>query len=219
NPEIIDTVIDSGLPFFISTLLATEKEIDWAVNRIQKRGPSHFAILHGQHTMMSSGSGVDVSQTTLGYINTLKKRYRVPVGFIDHTPHVWMPAAAAAAGADSVCKHLSLSRTDKGPDWQVCLEPDEMKEAVSWARGIRDSSNLKHKKLASGEDKDRFKMRRSIVATRALRSGDVIKRDAIAFKRPGTGIEPSQYEDIIGKRVTCDIDENEMLRIDNLKEV
>jgi sialic acid synthase SpsE len=219
NPEIIDTVAESGLPFFLSTLLATEEEIDWAVNRIRKKATSSFSILHGQHTMMSSGSGVNAAQTALGYISTLKNRYDVPVGFIDHTPYVWMAAVAVAAGADAVSKHLALSRSDKGPDWQVCLEPDEMTQAVRWARGIRESMNPKHKKLAAGEDLDRGKMRRSIVAARPLRAGKAIEREDISFKRPGTGIEPAKYGDVIGKIVTCDVAEDGLIPIGILKEV
>lgn len=217
NPHIIDAVIESGIPFFLSSLMATEKEIDWAVNRIQKKGSSHFSILHGQHTMMSGGSGVIAAQTSLGYIRTLKKKYNVPVGFVDHTPYIWMPAAAVSAGADSVSKHLALSRNSKGPDWQVCLEPDEMKESVNWARELKESINTKQKIIAFGEELDRNKMRKSIVASKNLYTGDILTYMDIEFKRPGLGIMPSNYEVVVGRRITRNIEENEFIRMEDLE--
>ena len=77
NPDIIDTVTDSGLPFLLSLPLASEKEIDWAVNRIRKRGADNFILMQGQHTMASGENGVDIEHTSLGYISTLKEKYQV----------------------------------------------------------------------------------------------------------------------------------------------
>ena len=168
NPDIIDAVIGSGLPFCLSTLMATEKEIDWAVERIFRKGRSDFAILHGQHTMASGEAGGDVVHTALGHLGTLKNRFQVPVGFIDHTPLIWMPAAAVAAGADIVTKHLAVARSEKGPDWQVCLEPEEMKQSIIHARNMKTSISVKTKQLAPGENMDRSVMRRSIVAARTI---------------------------------------------------
>jgi sialic acid synthase SpsE len=218
NPAVIDAVADSGLPFFLSVPLATEKEIDWAVDRIRRSSSAQFGILHGQHTMMSGGVGVDASQTSLGYISSLKRRYKVPVGFIDHTPYTWMPSAAVSAGADSVSKHLALSREDKGPDWQVCLEPGEMKETVIWARKTKQSINEKGKRLASGEEMDRSKMRRSIVASRRIGRGRVVQWEDIAFKRPGTGIDPSRYGDVVGRKVTRDMSADDQINISDIEE-
>jgi sialic acid synthase SpsE len=212
NPKIIDQVVDSGLPFFLSTLLATEEEIKWAVDRIEKRRAASFVILHGQHTMMSSEGSVKPFQTALAYIQSLKSAYGIPVGFIDHTSQIWMPAVAVAAGANSVSKHMAISRSEKGPDWQVCLEPEEMKNSISWAREIRQGMACAAKKLAAGEDADRKKMRRSIVASRFLEAGKMICWEDIDFKRPGVGIEPSKYGDVIGKTLTCDVKMNELFQ-------
>lgn len=201
NPDIIDAVAGSGLPFCLSTLMAKEDEIDWAVNRALINGNVNFALLHGQHTMASGEEGVKVEHTSLGYIGALKKKYRLPVGFIDHTPLTWLPAAAVAAGADIVTKHLALARSEKGPDWQVCLEPEEMKEAVVRARDMRASIGIKTKQLAPGENMDRSVMRRSIVAARTIEAGKTIAREDIEFKRPGSGLDPIQYEQVVGKTV------------------
>lgn len=218
NPDIIDAVIDSGLPFFLSLPLATEEEIDWAVNRIRKNGDDNFILLHGQHTMASGENGVNIEHTSLGYISTLKEKYQVPVGFIDHTPLKWMPACAVAAGADSISKHLTWSREERGPDWHICLEPNEMKEAITWAYKMNQSIKIKNKQLAPGENLDCSIMRRSIVASRAIKSGKSIERNDICFKRPGNGIDPAQYNDIIGKVARRDILPDEQITTFDLED-
>jgi len=218
NPDIIDAVVDSNLPFFLSIPLATEKEIDWVVKRINNKGKHDYMFLHGQHTMASGKDGVDVAHTSLGYISTLKKRYGVPVGFIDHTPYIWMPAAAVAAGADCVTKHLAISRGEKGPDWHICLEPDEMTQAVSLAKKMKLSIETVVKKLAPGEELDRSIMRKSIVALKTIPVNKKIERKDLAFKRPGTGLEPSMFEEIIGKIAGRNIRPDEQLKISDLWE-
>lgn len=218
NPDMLDAVVDSGLPFFLSLPLATEKEIDWAVKRIVAKSAKDFGLLHGQHTMASGEHGVDAAHTSLGYIAVLKKRYGVPVGFIDHTPLVSMPACAVAAGADLVSKHLILSRKDKGPDWSVCLEVDEMKKAVEFANKTKKSIDVKEKMLAPGENLDRSVMRRSIVAINGIKKGSIIRREDIAFKRPGKGIDPSRYEEVLGRSTVRDIGPDEQISMKDLKE-
>jgi len=212
NPDIIDSMVDCGLPFFLSLPLASAEEIDWAINRIKRKKAAHFALLHGQHVMASEGLGVDPEHANLGFIETLKGRYGVPVGFIDHTPLKWFPAVAIAAGAEIVCKHMTLSRKDKGPDWQICLEPLEAKEAVYLARKTYKSVIMKSKNLAPGENIDKTLMRRSIVSVRTLKRGMLIRRGDLCFKRPGTGICPSLFEDIVGKRLLRDIQRDAQIK-------
>lgn len=218
NPDIIDSICDSGLPFFLSLPLATENEVDWAINRITCNGNNNFAILHGQHTMASGSNGVNVEDTSLGYISSLKERYNLNVGYIDHTPFLWMPASAVAAGADVISKHLTYSRSEKGPDWQICLEPNEMKLAIDWARKMNQSINVKIKRLAPGENMDRSQMRRSIVASKKIRSGEIIQREYLAFKRPGNGLEPSSYDRVVGKVATHDINKDDQISLSYLED-
>jgi len=217
NPDILDAVSDSGKPFFLSLLLASEKEIEWAIQRISRRKFPVFGLLLGQHTMASGEQGVSLEHTNLGYIKTLKELYKVPVGFIDHSPLTWMPAVAVVAGADIITKHLALSRSDKGPDWQVCLEPDEMKQAIAWVKKAKESISTTNKKLAPGENMDKAVMRRSIVAARQIEMDTIIEREDIVFKRPGSGIPPDQYLDIVGKKARRTIFSDEIIVFDDVK--
>lgn len=217
NPDIIDVVVDSKIPFFISIPLASEDEIHWIINRVKKNGADNFAILHGQHTMFSSKGGIPLLQTDLGVIKKLKDKYNVPVGFVDHTPKTWMPTVAVAAGANIITKHLALSRTDKGPDWHICLEPNEMKETILLAKECSVSINSKDKQLAEGEELDIPLMRKSIVTAHNLEKGHLIQEKDILFKRPGNGISPDKFKSIIGKKVTRDLNKDEIITIKDLQ--
>ncbi len=211
NPDIVDAVAECGLPFFISLPLASSEEIDWVVTYLENKGVENYILLHGQHTMASGESGVSIEHTSLGFINTLKNKYKKHIGFIDHTPLIWMPTSVIASGVNVISKHLCLDRSEKGPDWHICLEPNEMKEAISLAKLMQKSMNTKDKVLAPGENFDKSIMRRSIVAARDIKKGEVIQRKDFVFKRPGTGMEPSRYNEFVGKTTICEINEDEQL--------
>ncbi len=216
NHQIIDEVAKTGLPFFISLPLASEEEIKWAVDRASLIN-DNFILLHGQHTMASvDEQGVHPEYTSLGYLEQIKQKHNKPVGFIDHTSYIWMPACAVAAGANVITKHLCISRAEKGSDWQVCLEPEEMKEAISLARKISNSINTKVKILAPGENIDKSVMRRSIVAARHIPEGKTIEAEDIAYKRPGDGMEPFLSEKVIGKKVIKSIDVDQQILLNDL---
>ncbi|MFH1386143.1 MAG: N-acetylneuraminate synthase family protein [bacterium] len=217
NPDMIDAVRDSGLPFFLSLPLANVTEVEWALNRIRTLGKAEFALLHGQHTMASGEHGVEIEHTSLGYLSAIKEQYALPAGYIDHTSAIWGPAAAVAAGADIVSKHIALSRAEKGPDWHVCLEPEEMKQAVGLAVKMKESMNIKNKVLAPGEMIDRSIMRRSIVAAKKIPKGKAIERSDLEFKRPGTGLEPLRFMELIGRIALQDINCDEEIKPSDLR--
>lgn len=199
NPGIIDAVIESKIPFFISLPLASIQEIDWIANRCIQHGAQNYAFMQGQHTMASGEHGVAPEDSNLGFIRTLKEKYDTLVGYIDHSPSTHMPSVAVAAGATFISKHLSLNDDDKGPDWFVCLSPEKMRSAIEYTRKIRKSLSIKDKILAPGENIDKTLMRRSIVAAYDIPKGSVICKDMLTFKRPGSGMPPNEYEALLGK--------------------
>lgn len=215
NYIIIDAILETGKPFFVSLPLATEDEISWVVDRILSRKPcAQFALLHGQHSMASGKEWVEPSDTALGYIATLKRRFGRPVGFIDHTPFYWMPAVAVAAGAQIVTKHFTPSHDSRGPDWAICLNQEETKKAIEMARDISKSVNTKDKRLAKGENLDRKTMRRSMVSAHNIIKNKAIVLNDIALKRPGSGMPPSSVDELVGKRAVRDIEVDTILTKD-----
>lgn len=217
NPQILDGVAQSKKAVMLSLPLATSAEIQWAVTRLQNQGVKEFALLHGQHTMAGDGAGVPPEFSSLGFISTLQRQYQVPVGFVDHSNTTWLAAAAVAAGAKIVTKHLTSDRSLQGPDWKICLEPVEMQECIQNARAIYKSINCADKVLAPGEDIDRTIMRRSIVAATNLSKGSLLSIELLAFKRPGNGIEPAKVEQLLGRKLNRNLDVDQLITLDDVE--
>jgi sialic acid synthase SpsE len=218
NPSMLRAVMDSGLPFFLSIALASEAEVDWVLRFIQRYAPAaEFTMLHGQHTMASGEHGVCPEHTSLGYLGTLSKRLGTSVGFVDHTPYEWFPACAVAAGASIVTKHMAPSHELRGPDWPICLDPEEMKRSISMARNVYRSIREQAKVLAPGEYMDRSEMRRSIVADKDMEAGHVLQRGDFVFKRPGTGLPPDQEDAVMGSVLVKAVKKDEAISLDILR--
>ncbi len=218
NPRMLDAVVDSGLPFMVGTAMATVEEIDWAVNRLLRRSGANFCLLHGQHIMSTSENrGVPESEVSLKTIQYLYDRYRLPIGFTDHTSSGIVPALAAAHGAVVVTKHMSPGSDWQGPDWQVCLAPNDMARCVQLVRTADITGGGSQKKeLATGERADRTQMRRSIIAKCDLPAGTVLKAEHLVLKRPGTGIDQRELETIIGKKLAVAVAEDEQIKPEQL---
>ena len=218
NPDMLDAVAATGVPFFLSTAMATLEEIDWAVEYLRARGCDNFALLHGQHSLLSAdGNGVPEHETNLASIDFLRLRYAVPVGFIDHTSNPIMPVVAALRGAAVVSKHFALSRAMHGPDWHICLEPRELADTIKQLRIAESTLGKADKVLAHGEMGDRVQMRRSIVAARPLPSGAQLRAEDLRFKRPGTGLAPRQVTEVVGRILAVDLAEDDQVRLEHLR--
>ncbi len=216
NPRMLDVISDSGLPFWLSTLMGTLEEIDWAVNRIKQRTSTQFGILHGQHVMASDHSiGVPPEMAQLDCIKSMKDRYGVVIGFIDHTNTVIMPSIAVAKGASVVFKHLAPRTEWKGPDWGVSLDPDNWKMCSEFVRyaGLTfgDSKNL-----SQAEIKDRTLQRRSLFLSNNLNVGHCLREQDLVELRPGGGIDPKNIGDIIGKKINKSLPVNFMIRLEDI---
>ena len=206
NPQMLDRVAGSGRPFWLATLMCTAGDIDWAVSRLKNLRAGNFGILHGQHIMSSkTGAAVPPELTQLDCIRIFKERYDVPVGFVDHTSSIYLPALAAAKGADIVMKHLAPGPRWRGPDWQVCLTPKKWKESRDILRyAVLTSGDSKE--LSTGELNDRKLHRRSLFTHRPLNAGhSVTEKDLIAL-RPGDGMEPKDITFLIGKKTRQPLD-------------
>lgn len=216
NPRILDAVSRTGLPFFITSLVSTDKELEWAVNRVKKNKSASFGILFGQHTMFNE-EGVPLEEMNLSSIKYLEEKYNLPIGYVDHTPQIWGPACAVSAGAKIVTKHLSLSRDERNSDWFVCLEPSEMKSSIQYAKALYKSIRSTPFKR-SIESKDRIVMNRSIVAANNLQKGKILNDNDIAFKRPGEGVSPSKIDRFIGKETVKAINKDEYITLNDIND-
>lgn len=214
NPRIVDAVSVCGKPFLISTLMGTLEEIDWAVFRAKNRGAKNFGLLHGQHIMAShKGDAVPVEYTQLDCIVMMEQRYALPVGFVDHTNSEIMPTIASSRGAALITKHLSPMSGWRGPDWQVCLDPDGWRRAAQYMK-YANAARGANKTLSLEEIEDRSLQRRSIVAAKNIPQGKLLEDEDICFKRPGGGLDPRNVEEYIGRRVNQSVVVDQLLSED-----
>ncbi|MBI2636161.1 N-acetylneuraminate synthase family protein [Candidatus Peregrinibacteria bacterium] len=168
-----------------------------------KKAQTSYALLH-----CVSSYPAPVNQINLRAMKTLEEAFNVPVGYSDHTEGIGVSVTAAALGARIIEKHFTVRKKDPGPDHAASLEPDELKEMV---RIIKNRDALRHavivqESLGTGEKtcqpceiNTRDVARRSLVLARDAQAGERITGDMIAIKRPGTGIAPKEFGNILGK--------------------
>ncbi|MFZ4441632.1 MAG: N-acetylneuraminate synthase family protein, partial [Syntrophales bacterium] len=131
---------------------------------------------------------------------TIKNAFGVEVGYSDHTPGIEVPIAAVALGATIMEKHFTLDRNLPGPDHKASLEPDELKAMVEVIRNIEKALGSGIKCPSPSEEKNKPIARKSLVATKPIKTGELFCADNITAKRPGTGISPMRWDEIIGRK-------------------
>lgn len=144
---------------------------------------------------------------------TLGRELGVRVGYSDHTRGIEVPIAAAALGAEVIEKHFTLSRELEGPDHKASLEPDELAAMVRAVRNVEAALGTGEKRVTASELPNRDVARKSIVAKRPIKAGEILSADNLAAKRPGDGISPMEWDKIIGTKAVKDFSEDEQIRI------
>lgn len=171
--------------------------------------------------------GVEKEQITVLHCNTeyptpfrdvnlkamleIGERFGVKIGYSDHTQGIEVPIAAVAMGATIIEKHFTLDKNMEGPDHKASLEPDELKVMVSAIRNIEQALGTGHKQISESERKNIEIARKSIVAACIIRKGEMFTEENLTVKRPGTGISPMQWNDVIGRVATHDYKEEELI--------
>ena len=184
-------------PVILSTGMSDLHEIKSALDIFEKTGvPKNFiTILHC--TTSYPAPMIDVN---LKAMQTIHKEFDVAVGYSDHTLGIEIPIAAVALGASIIEKHFTLDRNLYGPDHKSSLEPKELKEMVKAIRNIELALGDGVKQMMPSEKSNREIVRKSLVAIKEIKSGDVFSLDNVSAKRPGTGISPMNWDQIVGKK-------------------
>lgn len=197
-----------GKPIIISTGMADLKEIEEAVNAMVKAGANiaNITILH-----CNTEYPTPMQDVNLRAMNTIKETFNVPIGYSDHTLGIEIPIAAVALGATVIEKHFTLDRNLEGPDHKASLEPDELKAMVDAIRNIQQALGNGIKEPSNSEKKNKVIARKSIVASRAIHKGNVFTEENITVKRPGNGISPMLWDEIIGSTASKNYEEDEMI--------
>lgn len=144
---------------------------------------------------------------------TIKNAFNVKVGYSDHTKGIEVPIAAVALGAEVIEKHFTLDRNMEGPDHKASLEPDELKLMVESIRNIEKVLGNGIKKPSKSELKNKPIARKSLVAIRRIEKGELFTENNIGIKRPGTGISPMRWDEIIGQSSAKVFDRDDLIEI------
>lgn len=203
---LIEHAAAKGKPLLISTGMADLKDIRLALGAAARRGNRRVALFH-----CAIGYPPRPEDVNLRAMETMRRAFRLPVGFSDHTMGHAVTAAAVALGARMIEKHFTLSRSMKGPDHPFSLEPEELAAMVRAVREAEQAlgSAVKHR-TAAEEDLYR-KARRGLVAARAVRKGERITAEMIEIKRPGYGISPVDLGKVVGRRAARNLRPDEIL--------
>lgn len=199
-----------GMPVMLSTGMATLGEIEAALETIEQAGtPRHLVtVLHC--TTEYPAPMVDVN---LRAMVSMKSALGVEVGYSDHTPGIEIPVAAVALGARVIEKHFTLDRTLPGPDHQASLEPHELKAMVDAIRNVEVALGDGVKRPSTSELKNKSIVRKSLVAIREIRAGELFSCDNVGTKRPGHGISPMRWDEVMGRPATRDFSVDELIEL------
>ncbi len=209
NLPFLRMVASRGKPIFLSTGMANLQEVREAVQAIQEVGKSELLLLH-----CLTNYPADIRDSNLRAIRTMKSEFNLPVGFSDHTMGIAASIAAVALGACMIEKHFTTNRNLPGPDHKASLEPEQLTELVETIRNTEAALGTGLKEPTEQEIKIREIVRKSIVSVKTIPKGAVITQDMIDIKRPGLGIPPKFYNDIIGRKAIKAIQEDSILTWD-----
>lgn len=208
NYPFLDYIASTGAPIVLSTGMGTMDEIRKAVTTIENAGNNNICLLH-----CISIYPPETSTIRLKNITGLREEFpRYPIGFSDHSMGAEMAAAAIALGACMIEKHFTLDRSKIGMDNQVASEPGEMALLVQGCHNVHSALGDQTRIVLPAEMEQRNKMRRSIIAARDLKSGTKLSADDLDAKRPGTGLPPEKFSELVGKTLLRDIEGDTLIK-------
>lgn len=185
-----------GKEVILSTGMADLGEIEDALGVLMHEGvpKEKITVLHA-----TTEYPCPIEDVNLRAMQTIRAAFRVKVGYSDHTRGIEVPIAAVAMGACVIEKHFTLDCTMEGPDHKASLEPEELKAMVQAIRNISQALGNGIKKPSRSETKNIAVARKSIVAARPIKSGEVFTTDNLDIKRPGNGMSPMRWDEVMGQ--------------------
>jgi len=205
---LIKYIASKNKPVILSTGMANEVEIDEAVEIVKKYGCGDFVLLH-----CVSGYPTPIDQINLDTINLLRQKFRTEIGLSDHTLGNVSAIMSIAYGVKIIEKHFTLKRDDGGPDADFSMEPEELR---TLSRNVRDA----HDAIGEGSfarkdaEKSNAKFRRSLYIVEDIKKGEIFTKKNLRKIRPGYGLPPKLFDEIIGKKTNQDIKRGTALSLD-----
>lgn len=208
NYPYLVKIANTGIDVVMSTGMCEIWEIEEAVKVLKENGTKNITLLH-----CNTEYPTPFQDVNLKAMDTLKKNFDVSVGYSDHTVGIEVPIAAVARGAKVIEKHFTLDKNMEGPDHKASLEPDELNDMVRAIRNIEKALGSGEKKPSASEKKNLAIARKSIVAAKRIEKGEKFTEENLTVKRPGDGISPMLWKDVVGKVAKRDFDEEEKIEV------
>ena len=195
-------------PVILSTGMSRLDEVIAAVSVLREYGSKDITVLH-----CNTEYPTPYDDVNLKAMDTLREELGVAVGYSDHTQGIEVPVAAAALGAAVIEKHFTLDKNMEGPDHKASLDPNELREMVRQIRNIEDALGNGQKMPSASEQKNIEIVRKSIIAKKDIKQGDVFTEDNLTTKRPGNGISPMRWNEVIGRTAIRDFEADELIEV------
>lgn len=198
-------------PTILSTGMCDMEDVRAAVEALYKNGLSkeNLILLH-----CNTEYPTPFQDVNLKAMDALRNEFGVEVGYSDHTKGIEVPIAAVALGATVIEKHFTLDRNMEGPDHKASLEPDELKAMVSAIRNIEKAVGCDGTKHVSDSEKKNIAIaRKSIVAACDIKAGEAFTDKNLTVKRPGNGVSPMRWEEVLGQKAKRDFNEDELIEL------
>lgn len=211
NLPYLIKIAETGRPIVMSTGMCQMEEIEDALTWLKNSGAGEITLLH-----CNTQYPTPMEDVNLNAMQSLKRQLRLSVGYSDHTQGIEVPIAAAALGATVIEKHFTLDQKMEGPDHRASLEPEELAAMVRGIRNIEKALGSGEKGVTPSEIKNRAVARKSIVAAGSIRKGEQFTEDNLTVKRPGNGISPMNWFEVLGKTAKRDYIEDELIAEEEL---
>lgn len=208
NLPYLMAIAKTGKPVVMSTGMCEVEEIQAAIEVLRANGTPKITLLH-----CNTEYPTPYTDVNLRAMAAMRDHFGLEVGYSDHTPGIEVPIAAAALGAAVIEKHFTLDRNMEGPDHKASLEPEELKAMVAGIRHVEMALGDGVKRPSPSERKNMDIARKSIVARRAIRRGELLTEENLTAKRPGSGISPMRWFEVVGTQAVRDFAEDELIEL------
>lgn len=192
----------------LSTGMSELEEVEAAIKVLRENGSNNITVLQ-----CNTDYPTPYSDVNLNAMLTMKEKLNVPVGYSDHTMGIEIPIAAVAMGATVIEKHFTLDRNMEGPDHKASLEPEELQAMVQAIRNVELALGSGVKRPSKSEEKNISIVRKSIVAKKDISNGDLFTAQNLTTKRPGSGLSPMCWDEVIGQKAKKDFRRDELIEI------
>ncbi|HJD94820.1 MAG TPA: N-acetylneuraminate synthase [Bacteroides togonis] len=210
NYPYLRKIAQYGEPVILSTGMCELSDIEAAIQILLSHGlqKNQITVLH-----CNTEYPTPMKDVNLKAMLEIAEKFGVAVGYSDHTEGIEVPIAAVALGATVIEKHFTLDKNMEGPDHKASLEPQDLRAMVKAIRNIEQALGSGHKVISASERKNIEVARKSIVAACPIRKGDLLTDENLTVMRPGNGISPMRWEEVVGTYATRNYQEEEPIEL------